>query len=140
MKLKYLFYVEMEMYHNLKNTSQIKGKIRLTVAVYPPSLCSLPPPPPPFSRQNFSWMWKLLGYTDNIAEGSDTVRNLPSLIDITLNFCIRRNMEIDLTNPKIIVFRNGGFLKDNKNWYYRGQRTEVSGSLLFILPPKFLKK
>ena len=50
-----------------------------------------------------------LGYADDMAEGSDLVISLQSLIIITSGFYLRKKMEVNLSKIEIIVLRNGGF-------------------------------
>lgn len=54
---------------------------------------------------------------------------------------MRRNMEMNLYKTKIIVFRNGGVLRDNEKWYYRAQRIEVVSSYKYMgltITPKLI--
>ena len=73
-----------------------------------------------------------LGYADDIIEGSDSVISLQSLINLTAGFCLRKKMEVNLSKTKIVVFRNGGFLRNYEKWYYRGQRIEVVSAYKYM--------
>ena len=64
-------------------------------------------------------------FADDVAGFSDTVRRLQRIIDTIANFCDLIGMKIDLGKTKIIVFRNGGFLKDIEKWFYKGDPIEV---------------
>ena len=58
-------------------------------------------------------------FADDVAGFSDTVRRLQRIIDTIANFCDLIGMKINLGKTKIIVFRNGGFLKDTEKWFYK---------------------
>ena len=64
-------------------------------------------------------------FADDVAGFSDTVRRLQRIIDTIANFCDLFGMKINLGKTKIIVFRNGGFLKDIEKWFYKGDPIEV---------------
>ena len=68
----------------------------------------------------------------DIAEGSDLMIFLQSLINITSGFCLRKKMEVHLSNKKNRVFRNGGFLKNYEKWYLRGQSIEVVSAYKYM--------
>ena len=40
-------------------------------------------------------------------------------------FCSKWGLNVNLEKSKIIVFRNGGKLRSNEKWFYRGDRLEV---------------
>ena len=73
-----------------------------------------------------------LGYADDIAEGSDSVITLQSLINMTSGFCLRKKMQVNLSKTKIIVFRNGGFLRNYEKWYFHGQPIEVVSAYKYM--------
>lgn len=66
-----------------------------------------------------------MGYADDLGEGSDTVRKLQAIINVTSDICYRIKMEINMLKTKVMVFRNGGFLRKNEVWYFRGIRIET---------------
>ena len=41
-------------------------------------------------------------------------------------------MKINLLKTKIIVFRNGGFLRENERWYFEGKQIEVVSAYKYI--------
>ena len=77
-------------------------------------------------------------YADDMANIGDTVRALQRQIDIISNFCARTNMKINLQKTKVMVFRNGGFLRDYEKWYFSGNPIESVSAYkymgLFITP------
>ena len=54
-------------------------------------------------------------YADDLANVSHTVRALQVQIDVILNFYDTTDMRINLSKTKIIVSRNGAFLKEYEN-------------------------
>ncbi|MEW8545659.1 MAG: reverse transcriptase family protein [Candidatus Thiodiazotropha sp.] len=64
-------------------------------------------------------------YADDVANLADTVRNLQFQLDILSRFCELSDMKINLSKTKIMVFRNGGYIRENEKWYFQGQKLEV---------------
>ena len=77
-----------------------------------------------FVSQNIPEIFVLL-YADDIAICADTVRNIQIQLNIVELFCLNTGMVVNIGKTKIIVFRNGGFLRSNEKWYYQGQQIEV---------------
>ena len=64
----------------------------------------------------------LLLFADDMIQGSDTVGRLQKLINTLEIFCDNWGLSVNMETNKIIVFRNGGVLKRNEKWYYRGKQ------------------
>ena len=64
-------------------------------------------------------------YADDVSSFADTVCRLQKQIDSISNFCKELNMKINIEKTKIIVFRNGGALKNSEKWLLEGKRIEV---------------
>ena len=64
-------------------------------------------------------------FADDVACFSDTIVRLQRLIDLVEKFCRSVGMELNLSKTKIMVFRNGGFLKFTEKWFYRGVEVEI---------------
>lgn len=82
-----------------------------------------------------------LGYADDLSEGSDTVRKLQSIINTTSDICHRIRMEVNMSKTKVMVFRNGGFLRKNEVWYFRGRRIETVSAYKYMgltITPKLI--
>ena len=56
---------------------------------------------------------------------SDTVVRLQQLIDLIDEFCKSVGMKLNLSKTKIIVFRNGGIVKQIEKWYFEGVEIET---------------
>lgn len=64
-------------------------------------------------------------YADDIANCADTVRNLQIQLNIVEIFCRNTGMVVNIDKTKIIVFRNGGFLRKDEKWFYKGEPIEA---------------
>lgn len=65
-----------------------------------------------------------LMFADDISSFSDTVIGLQGLINEIEIFCKTVGVEINLDKTKIIVFRNGGPLKQVEKWFLDGKIIE----------------
>ena len=80
-------------------------------------------------------------YADDMVSTSDTVRGLQAQINIIFNFCQKTDMKINLPKTKIIVFRNGGFLRGYERWHFNGQAIETVSSYKYMglqITPKLI--
>ena len=64
-------------------------------------------------------------FADDVAGFSESVFGLQKIIDYIATFTESVGMKLNLEKTKIIVFRNGGPLKDIEKWFYKGNRIEV---------------
>ena len=67
----------------------------------------------------------ILLYADDMALIADTVERLLRMIDVLESYCCKWNMLVNLTKTKIMVFRRGGVLRKNEQWFYKGEKIEV---------------
>ena len=67
----------------------------------------------------------VLMYADDISNFADTVARLQKQIDTIFKFCSSVKIQINLSKTKIIVFRNGGYLKEIEHWTFNGSPIEV---------------
>ena len=67
-----------------------------------------------------------------MASVSDTVRGLQAQIRIIANFCQRTGMRVNLSKTKVVVFRNGGFLREYERWYFDGQPIETVSAYKYM--------
>ena len=80
-------------------------------------------------------------YADDMASVSDTVRGLQEQIGNISNFCERTDMRVNLSKTKVIVFRNGGFLREYERWFYNGQPIETVSAYKYMglhITPKLI--
>ena len=66
-----------------------------------------------------------LMFADDISCFADTVVRLKRLIDLIDFFCKSVGMTLNLTKTKIIVFRNGGIIKQMEKWFYQDTEIEI---------------
>jgi hypothetical protein len=67
-------------------------------------------------------------YADDMTQMSDLVGHLQKLIDCLSDYCYDWGMSVNFDKTKIIVFRNGGVIKQIEKWYFRGHQLEKSPS------------
>ena len=84
-----------------------------------------------FITQDISDIFALL-YADDIANCADTVFSLQQQLQRIEIFCNKTGMRVNLGKTKIVVFRNGGFLRSNEKWFYQGQRVETVASYKYM--------
>ena len=59
-----------------------------------------------------------LMFADDVASFSDTIIRLQHQINCIERFCLSVGMHLNLLKTKIIVFKNGGVLKQTEKWFY----------------------
>ena len=65
-------------------------------------------------------------FSDDVTCVSDTIFHLQKQLNVIHKYCLSVGMKLNLDTTKIIVFRNGGVLKNKKNkWYYDGNEVET---------------
>ena len=67
-----------------------------------------------------------LMFADDVASFSDTIVRLQHQINCIETFCLSVGMQLNLLKTKIIVFRNGGVLKQTEKWFYMRAPIDVS--------------
>ena len=61
-------------------------------------------------------------FADDVSSFNDTVIRLQRQINCIEEFCNIVGMQINLDKTKIVVFRNGGILKQSEVWYYNNEK------------------
>ena len=64
-------------------------------------------------------------FADEVALFADSIIGLQRSVNCTENFFNAVGMKINLNKTKIVVFRNGGTLKTNEVWSYKGEKIQV---------------
>ena len=67
----------------------------------------------------------LILFADDVSSFSDTVIQLQRQIDGIAKFSDSVGMKINLDKSKIMVFRNGGVIKQNEKWFLKGNLIET---------------
>lgn len=65
-------------------------------------------------------------FADDVANCAETVVKLQQQLNVIDQFCNETGMEVNLNKTEIIVFRNGGPLKRNERWYFRGNPVQTT--------------
>ena len=86
----------------------------------------------------------LLMYADDTVLISETSEGLQSMLDALCSFNNEWKLSLNVSKTKIVVFRNGGVLRENDKWFYHGNEIEVVNEfnylgLLFNYNGKFSK-
>ena len=63
---------------------------------------------------------------DDVACGADTVSNLQLQLNSISDFCTQTEMTVNLKKTEIILFRNGGPLRNTEKWTLNGVHVKVT--------------
>lgn len=74
----------------------------------------------------------MLLFADDATQGADTVGRLQKLLDTLADYSHKWGLSINAEKSKIVVFRNGGYLRQNEKWYLNGKRLEVVSYLKYL--------
>ena len=66
-----------------------------------------------------------LMFADDVACFSDTIVRLQRLINLIEKFCKSVGMKLNLGKTKVMVFRNGGIVKQTEKWTFQGTAIEI---------------
>ena len=64
-------------------------------------------------------------FADDVANCADNAINLQSQINTISEFCSNTGMKLNLDKTQVIVFRNGGPLRNYENWTYNQHPLKV---------------
>ena len=67
----------------------------------------------------------LLMYADDLALVSDNVIDLQRKIDCLEKYCNKWGLTVNMSKTKVVVFKNGGFVKESEKWYFGGEKVQV---------------
>jgi hypothetical protein len=67
----------------------------------------------------------ILLYADDMVQCSDMVGRLQHHLNVLSKFCYEYCMKVNLSKTKIMVFRNGGPLRNNEKWFYNSEKVET---------------
>ena len=66
-----------------------------------------------------------LMFADDVSCFPDIVIRLQRPIDFIADFCKSVEMKLHLSKTEIMVFRNGGIIKQAEKWYFEGVEIEI---------------
>ena len=64
-------------------------------------------------------------FADDMVEGADMVGRLQHLINILENVCDTWGFKVNINKTKVVVFRNGGIVKGNEKFFFKGQELNI---------------
>ena len=67
----------------------------------------------------------ILMYADDMVLFSESVDGLQNMFDVLYDYTKQWNLEVNIQKTKIVIFRNGGQIRQNENWLYDGCQIEV---------------
>ena len=73
----------------------------------------------------------LIMYADDMVLLVEKPEGLQKMINSLFNYTQNWNLTVNTNKTKIVVFRDGGKLRDNEKWYFNGCKLDVVN--LFIL-------
>ena len=65
-------------------------------------------------------------FADDIANCAETVQKLQRQLHCIDLYCQNTGMEVNLDKTEVIVFRNGGILRNTESWQYRGTQVRTT--------------
>ena len=71
-------------------------------------------------------------YADDIANCAETRVMLQRQVNLIGEFCDSRDMNVNLNKTEIIVFRNGGPLREYERWNLNGTPIETTSEYKYI--------
>ena len=77
-----------------------------------------------YLNEDFSSVHVLM-YADDLAMVNDTVGRLQAELNSLSQFCQKYGLRVNKLKTKIMVFRNGGKLRNNERWLYDGSTIET---------------
>ena len=67
----------------------------------------------------------VLLFADDVAFCADSVYRLQAMIRILEEFCSKWGLRVNMEKTKVMVFRRGGKIKREENFYYKGKALEI---------------
>lgn len=60
----------------------------------------------------------LLMYADDITIVADSVADLQKKMNCLVKYCKKWCLNVNMDQTKVVVFKNGGFVKNSETWFY----------------------
>ena len=70
----------------------------------------------------------LLMYADDLALFSESVEGLQNLLDNLERYAKKWKLTVNTDKTKIVIFRNGGIIRENESWIYNNISLKIVGS------------
>ena len=73
-----------------------------------------------------------LMFADDIVNFADSVGRLQKQINALSQFCKRWGMKVNMEKTKVMVFRNGGPLRQNEQWFFGREKLETTSYYKYL--------
>ena len=73
-----------------------------------------------------------LMYADDLALFADNVLDMQRKINALEEFCDKWKLKINTDKSKMMVFRNGGYLKQSEKWWFKGEILSVASYYSYL--------
>ena len=74
----------------------------------------------------------ILMYADDMVLFSETIDGLQQMLNTLSSYTKDWNLEVNIEKTKVVIFRNGGIVKDNERWMYIGVEIEVLNEFCYL--------
>ena len=74
----------------------------------------------------------LLMYADDIAIVSDSVLDLQKKINCLEEYCRKWGLKVNMDKTKVVVFKNGGFIKRCEKWFFNSMELKVESCYSYL--------
>ena len=74
----------------------------------------------------------LLMYADDMVVLAESPEGLQQMLDLLLIYTRKWDLTVNTDKTKVLVFRNGGILKDNEVWFYDGMKLEIVNEFNYL--------
>jgi hypothetical protein len=74
----------------------------------------------------------LLMYADDTVLIAESAEALQSMLDALQSYNDKWNLTLNIEKTKIVVFRNGGKIRGDENWYYGGHEMQVVNEINYL--------
>jgi hypothetical protein len=71
-------------------------------------------------------------YADDATQGADTVGRLQKQLETLSDYSKQWGLRVNTDKTKVVVFRNGGTIRENEKWFLDGKRLDIISNLFQI--------
>ena len=85
----------------------------------------------PYEVQELSLF--VLMYADDMILFSESTKGLQDMLDTLLLYTCKWGLTVNIAKTKIMVFRNGGFVREEEKWYYDGNVIDIVDEFCYLV-------
>ena len=74
----------------------------------------------------------LLMYADDTVLLAETPQDLQTLLNSLYTYCDEWKLTVNTAKTKIMVFRNGGYIRQDEKWFYNGNELEIVNEFNYL--------